>query len=211
MAATEARRTMTLASTMATPLTILFKRPAYSLWSGPLRVKVNLMIRSACLEDLEPLADLALRSKAVWGYSPAFTDACRDELAIRENDLPEVFVLVRGTAPIGFYSMQHLTPECVELGHLLVEPAEMRKGHGTTLLRDAVARARKSGYRVLVIKATRMRPSSTARWAAHRLARAKRAAYPAECSRYSNCPSSTRDLKSEAPIGRGARAMRGDF
>jgi hypothetical protein len=36
-------------------------------------------------------------------------------------------------APIGFYSLQRLTAERAELGHLFAEPAEMRKRHGTTL------------------------------------------------------------------------------
>jgi hypothetical protein len=34
------------------------------------------------------------------------------------------------------------TAESAELGHLFVEPREMRRGHGTRLLRDAWARTR---------------------------------------------------------------------
>jgi GNAT superfamily N-acetyltransferase len=110
------------------------------------------MIRPARIEDLDSVTALALRSKAAWGYSAEFMEACREELAIREEQLPEVFVLDQNGEPIGFYSLQRLTPERAELGHLFVEPAEMRRGHGTTLLRDAVSRAREFGYRVLVIQ-----------------------------------------------------------
>jgi N-acetylglutamate synthase-like GNAT family acetyltransferase len=110
------------------------------------------MIRPARIEDLEELTALALRSKAAWGYSAEFMEACREELTIREAHLPDVFVLVREGAPIGFYSLQQLTSDRVELVHLFIDPGEMRKGHGAALLRDAVARARASGWRVLVIQ-----------------------------------------------------------
>jgi GNAT superfamily N-acetyltransferase len=110
------------------------------------------MIRPARIEDLEPITNLALRSKAAWGYPAEFMEACRDELTIREEQLPGVFVLVQDDAPMGFYSLQRLTAERVELVHLFVEPSAMRRGLGTTLLRDAAARARDYAYRILVIQ-----------------------------------------------------------
>jgi GNAT superfamily N-acetyltransferase len=110
------------------------------------------MIRPARIEDLQQITRLALRSKAAWGYSAEFMEACRQELTIREEQLAEVFVLVQDHAPIGFYSLRRLTAERVELGHLFVEPRAMRRGFGTTLLRDAVARGRDFGHRILVIQ-----------------------------------------------------------
>ena len=110
------------------------------------------LIRPARIDDLETITALALRSKAAWGYSVEFIESCREELTVREQQLPDVFVLVRDDAFIGFYSLQRLTPERTELVHLFVEPAEMRRGHGRALLRHAVARALKSGARVLVIQ-----------------------------------------------------------
>jgi GNAT superfamily N-acetyltransferase len=110
------------------------------------------VIRPARIEDLEQLTLLALRSKAAWGYSAEFMESCREELTIREEHLPDVFVLVRNDAPIGFYSLQKLTSERTELVHLFIDPGEMRRGHGAALLRDAVERARASGCRVLVIE-----------------------------------------------------------
>jgi GNAT superfamily N-acetyltransferase len=121
------------------------------------------MIRPARVEDLEAMTALALRSKASWGYSAEFIESCREELTMREEMLPELFVLVPDRATVGFYSLQRLTAERVELGHLFVAPLELRKGYGTALLRDAVARARQSGYRVLVIQSD---PNAVAFYAA---------------------------------------------
>jgi hypothetical protein len=38
-----------------------------------------LTIRAPRADELSRLSDLCFRSKAVWGYDAAFTEACRDE------------------------------------------------------------------------------------------------------------------------------------
>lgn len=110
------------------------------------------MIRAAARHELARLSELALRSKAVWGYSAAFMAACRDELTLRPDELAELFVLEIESKVAGFYSLQHVSDGEVELGYLFVEPAEMRKGYGMALLRDAVSRARAAGYARLSIQ-----------------------------------------------------------
>jgi hypothetical protein len=46
------------------------------------------MIRAAHGGELEALSALAMRSKAHWGYSAAFMQACRDELTVSAELLP---------------------------------------------------------------------------------------------------------------------------
>lgn len=110
------------------------------------------MIRQARRDELDALSALALRSKAVWGYSEQFMESCRDELTVTEDEVDEVFVLEAPSGPIGFYSLQPVSTTRVELGYLFVEPGELRRGHGRRLMADAIARARAGGYETLVIQ-----------------------------------------------------------
>jgi predicted N-acetyltransferase YhbS len=110
------------------------------------------VIRPARFEELALLTQLALRSKAVWGYSEQFMVACREELTLTKEDLGELFVKEVDASVVGFYSLQHLSATHVELGHLFVEPAQLRRGHGKDLILDAVRRGAASGYTTLVIQ-----------------------------------------------------------
>ncbi|WP_437733505.1 GNAT family N-acetyltransferase [Sorangium sp. So ce1335] len=112
------------------------------------------MIRAARAEEAELLGALALRSKAHWGYTRDFMEACRAELSISPAYVARhpTFVLVRGNEALGFYTLEALSPTRVELGHLFVEPEEIGRGHGRALLAHARDEARRRGYRVLVIQ-----------------------------------------------------------
>ncbi|XYH99266.1 N-acetyltransferase family protein [Sorangium sp. So ce1128] len=112
------------------------------------------MIRAARPEDAELLGALALRSKAHWGYSREFLEACRAELSISPAYIAQhpTFVFLRGDERLGFYTLEALSSTEVELGHLFVEPAEIGRGLGRALLAHAREEARSRGYRVLVIQ-----------------------------------------------------------
>ncbi|MBV7377366.1 GNAT family N-acetyltransferase [Maritimibacter dapengensis] len=99
------------------------------------------MIRLATSADLAAMADVTMRSKAHWGYSQAFLDACRDELSATEDDLgPNLAVwddgAIRGVA--------HVTigADVAELELLFVDPVAMGRGIGAALFDWACARAR---------------------------------------------------------------------
>lgn len=109
-------------------------------------------IRPARKGESRLLSELALRSKAVWGYSPEFMRACEEELTLDEEEMDQAFVKTVGERAVGFYSLQPLSVTRVELGHLFVEPSLLRRGYGRELLSDACARARAAGYRCLVIQ-----------------------------------------------------------
>ena len=52
----------------------------------------------------------------------------------------------------GFYSLERLSPEEVELGYLYVEPEYIGGGHGSRLIAHAVRLARGLGYQRMVIQ-----------------------------------------------------------
>ncbi len=111
-------------------------------------------IRRALPEEAEALSALALRSKAHWGYSDAFMRACRTELTISPDEIetyPTFVVESRGEA-IGFYTLERVSDDEVELGYLFVEPAAIGRGHGRRLLEHAKQQAVGLGFRSLVIQ-----------------------------------------------------------
>lgn len=111
------------------------------------------VIRHARAPVGDRLSELALRSKAHWGYSDEFLDACRDELVYDDRylDAHEVFVIEVGDRIVGFCSLESLGDGKIELGGLFVEPGFIGTGLGRTLMRHALAAARASGARVMVI------------------------------------------------------------
>lgn len=112
------------------------------------------MIRAARAAEAGVLSELAFRSKAYWGYSAEFMEACREELSISDEDLARgpTYVLELDGHPVGFYSLLSLAPGRAELGHLFVDPDALRCGHGRRLLAHACGEARRRGWDVLVIR-----------------------------------------------------------
>ena len=90
---------------------------------------------------------LAMRSKACWGYSKEFMEACRAELTYDAAYLGrhEVYVLESGSRLIGFYSLERLPDAALELGALFVEPGDIGKGYGRLLVEHALDKAREAG------------------------------------------------------------------
>ncbi|MEM9056550.1 MAG: GNAT family N-acetyltransferase [Pseudomonadota bacterium] len=106
-------------------------------------------IRRATVDDCERLTELALRSKAHWGYSKAFIAACRDELTVRParlaHDTYTCFVAERDGATQGFGAVDQLPCGTWELDALFVEPASIGTGVGRALLAHATALVREAG------------------------------------------------------------------
>ena len=114
----------------------------------------TLHVRGATVAEREWLSALAFRSKATWGYSREFMDACRPELAVREAQIASglIFVAEDENGIAGFYGLEPLSTERIELSHCLVEPAAIGKGVGRALLTHALEEVRKRGSSLLVIQ-----------------------------------------------------------
>jgi GNAT superfamily N-acetyltransferase len=112
------------------------------------------MIRAAKPEEASFLTELAVRSKAHWGYSAEFLAACREELGVSRAAIIDnsVFVLELDGRVIGFYSLEAVDDTTIEIGHLFVDPHTIRRGYGRALMKHAVSESQRRGYRTILIQ-----------------------------------------------------------
>lgn len=112
-------------------------------------------IRRARAEDAPGLSELALRSKAHWGYDADFLEACRDELTVTAEQCAsdELYVAEATSGAVAGFS--HVTGEGVSgiLEALFVEPGFIGQGVGGRLLNHALARAAEAGMATLTLDA----------------------------------------------------------
>ena len=107
---------------------------------------MTIAIRRAVPGECDALSDLALRSKAHWGYDAGFLDACRAELTVEPGDVQRLRVTVAEESGeiVGFYALRGGPPDG-ELSFLFVEPARIGAGIGRMLWQDCVATAARIG------------------------------------------------------------------
>jgi len=115
---------------------------------------VEVVIRRATPAEADLLSALALRSKAHWGYSEEFMEACRVELRYEAPHIAAnpVFVAQTAETVAGFYSIQPLSPSTVELDGLFVEPASIGSGLGRRLVEHARQTAMAAGATTMIIQ-----------------------------------------------------------
>ncbi len=115
------------------------------------------LIRAAHASEADVLSDIAFRSKAHWGYSEAFMESCRDELTYtpRQIELARFrFAVAESDGRIvGFYALEQLSADEIELDALFVEPSCIGKGVGRALMAHAKHEAATMGAASLVIQA----------------------------------------------------------
>ncbi len=88
-------------------------------------------IRRGKGQEASELSDLAYRSKAYWGYSDEFMEACRDDLTLSPAyiETQEVYVLEDEGSIKGFMSLEKdVGQEQWLLGFLFLEPESVGKG-----------------------------------------------------------------------------------
>ncbi|SBT52342.1 GNAT family N-acetyltransferase [Micromonospora auratinigra] len=115
---------------------------------------MDLLIRPARPDEAAELTELALRSKAHWGYDEAFLTRCRAELTLTPADVTarQVTVAERDGRVVGLAVLAGDPPE-LELDMLFVDPPAIGTGVGRVLFRHAAATARAAGARSLRIEA----------------------------------------------------------
>jgi GNAT superfamily N-acetyltransferase len=114
------------------------------------------IIREAVADDAACLSLLAIRSKAHWGYSAEFMDACVEELSVSPDhidncDFHYVVAMVNEQVA-GFYALEGLSADEIELGALFVDPDHIGTGVGKTLVERAKLHAVNLGARKLNIQ-----------------------------------------------------------
>ncbi|MCZ2847236.1 GNAT family N-acetyltransferase [Modestobacter sp. VKM Ac-2978] len=114
------------------------------------------VVRPATPDEAGFLTELALRSKAYWGYPADFLAACRAHLTVDPADCDGASVRVAecGGQVLGFWRLAPTDdPVRGELTDLFVEPRAIGSGVGRLLVTDAVAHARARGWRTLELDA----------------------------------------------------------
>ena len=116
----------------------------------------EISVRAAVNGDATTLSQIALSSKAYWGYSKAFMEACRDELQVTPAKISSnelfYFVAEESGAPQGFYALQKLAPPEWELEALFVLPDNIGKGLGKKLMQHAKSTAKQLGAESILIQ-----------------------------------------------------------
>jgi len=114
----------------------------------------DLVIRPARPGEAGALTELAMRSKAHWGYDAAFMQRLRPIMTISEDDLvaSPVYVLDAGGAAVGLYRLTG-TPPSGELEDLWLDPSAIGHGRGRLLFEHALATASELGFDELTIEA----------------------------------------------------------
>ena len=114
-------------------------------------------IRRATVSEAAGLTDLALRSKAQWGYDAAFMTACVEEMTVRPEHIRtgEVWVVGGRTGPIGMYELV-IDPDGEPAGTcqvrmFFIEPDRIGTGLGRRLWSHLEARARALGLTAIAV------------------------------------------------------------
>src|SRR5262249_22322652 len=109
-------------------------------------------IRRARPGEAGALTELALASKASWGYPASFMARCRAALTVEPKLLRQrLFRLAEAEGGVlGFYGFE---PEAdgIGLSHLFIRPGSMGQGIGRALWLDAVEHARAGGHGCMII------------------------------------------------------------
>ena len=122
-------------------------------WPTEDRPQVDWQLRPACLSDIPALSELAVRSKAWWGYDEAFLSACVEELRVDERQLASIALANDRDRIGGFYAVEPITTGRAELIALYVEPQVMGTGLGRKLYGEAIRATRSLECTVLEIQA----------------------------------------------------------
>jgi len=112
-----------------------------------------MQIREARVDEAQQLSDLALRSKAHWGYDAAFLDACRPVLVVEPDSIEagQVYVAKIEGRIAGFYSLKPLG-EAIDLDMLFVDPWAIGQGCGAHLFHHACEQVRTLGGSRLIVE-----------------------------------------------------------
>src|SRR5262245_47280262 len=109
-------------------------------------------IRPARPDEAELVSDLAVRSKAHWGYDDEFLAGSRVQLAVRAGEVTSrrVTVAERDGVVVGFYALEGQPPTGV-LDLMFVDPDHLRGGVGRRLWAHVVTTARDVGLTAFTI------------------------------------------------------------
>ncbi|MCD8502525.1 MAG: GNAT family N-acetyltransferase [Bacillaceae bacterium] len=91
-------------------------------------------VRKAVIGEEKTLSELAVRSKAYWGYDDTFLEKVREDLTVSQKNISsnQVYVLEKENEIIGFFYLNTRFEES-ELESFFVDPDFIGKGYGRLL------------------------------------------------------------------------------
>lgn len=98
------------------------------------------MIIKATLSDAEKLTEIAIKSKAHWGYTNAQIESWREDLTVTEKlfQQREIYKYVSENEIIGFYILNlEYAKDTSDLQFLFISPNAIGKGVGARMLNHA--------------------------------------------------------------------------
>ncbi|MEX0368652.1 MAG: GNAT family N-acetyltransferase [Ruegeria sp.] len=109
--------------------------------------------RPALPTEAAALRDLALRSKAHWGYDASFMAACVSPFTFEPDDFDrmEIAVIDGPTGPAAFAALEY-EGTTAHLDKAFVDPSAMGQGLGRRLMTWAAERARAAGATHILIE-----------------------------------------------------------
>ena len=111
-------------------------------------------IRQARAAEAEALTELAIRSKASWGYDEAFMQKARPDMLVSAADIERAHCLVaEEQGRIFGYVLTFIDREHAFLRDLFIEPSHFNRGLGSRLFHRAIDEARARGAQTLTLRA----------------------------------------------------------
>ncbi len=113
------------------------------------------MILKAELSDVKKLTEIALISKAFWGYSKELIESWRNDLTISSSMISDCFVykFIVDDTIAGFYVLNQVKENSIELEMLFVLPEFMGKRIGKQLLHHSFEKAKKHKVKSMTLLA----------------------------------------------------------
>jgi N-acetylglutamate synthase-like GNAT family acetyltransferase len=112
-------------------------------------------IRQAEQYEKDTLSEIALRSKAYWGYSDSFMQACKDELTVTDEKISssdyQYFVVCEKAQIQGFAGLQRISDQICELDGLFIDPEYIGKGIGRVLFEHVLNVLKQQNFKMLHI------------------------------------------------------------
>ncbi|TCZ76618.1 GNAT family N-acetyltransferase [Paenibacillus albiflavus] len=109
-------------------------------------------IRKAVIQEADDLTQLAIRSKAYWGYSDEFIESCRAALTITPEFIAAAHVyVVEDEGKIqGFIALEQDGDSSI-LSDVFIDPSAVRLGYGRVLWQHIMGLAKELGIPKVII------------------------------------------------------------
>lgn len=113
-------------------------------------------IRVARPNEASAISELAINSKAYWGYSFEFMQECKAELSHSSEQLKSsnclYTVALIDQSIIGFYKLENIYQETVLLEALFIKPSMIGLGYGRKLYQHAKGTAADIGANFIAVQ-----------------------------------------------------------